>query len=255
MVQLTIFFVVVAALLILVLQNLSPSLPLVVLGRSTGTLPLSLWLLIAIAVGSLCTLVIYQLVPKKRSYRPMGKRVGDDAPPEPVNRFVDMSGSNPSTTAPSTTDPSTTDRRQSRDETPPRNERPTPYDSDWETFKAPEQWDDWGGRSGDAFRDSPRGPSRDPGDPIDNTVRDIESGWGQDDYVPPPPPAYGDNTDIGWESAQSPRTHDEGWLYGSEPPADPPVSPEPEPPESSDDVYDASYRVIIPPYDAKDDPG
>ncbi|MEM1242549.1 MAG: hypothetical protein AAGI45_22190 [Cyanobacteria bacterium P01_H01_bin.26] len=247
MVQLTIFFVVVAALLILVLQNLSPSLPLVVLGRSTGTLPLSLWLLIAIAVGSLCTLVIYQLVPQKRPYRPMGKRIGNNAPPEPANRFVDMPGANPPTT----------ERGQPRDEMPPRNEGPAPYDSDWETFKAPEQWDDWGQQRADAFRDSPRAPSRapstDPGDPIDNTVRDIESGWGQDDYVPPPPPAYGESADTGWESAQSPRTHDEGWLYGSEPPAEPPVSAESEPPESSDDVYDASYRVIIPPYDAKDD--
>ena len=252
MVQLTIFLTVAAALLILVLQNLSPSLPLVVLGRSTGALPLSLWLLIAIAAGSLCTLLIYQLVPKQRSYRPMGKRVGNDVPPEPANRFVDMSGSNPS-------NPSTPERGQSRDETTPRyqTKRPTPYDSDWETFKAPEQWDDWGqqqGRSRDASRDPVRDPARDPGDPVDNTVRDIESGWGYDDYAPPP--AYGENAgpDIGWDGAQA-RTHDEGWLYGGEPPAEPPVSPEPEPPEPSDDVYDASYRVIIPPYDAKDDPG
>ena len=74
MVQLITFLVVVAALVILVLQNLSPAMVLVVLGRSTVALPLSLWLLMAIATGVLSTLLIYQLVPQERAYRPMGQR-------------------------------------------------------------------------------------------------------------------------------------------------------------------------------------
>lgn len=253
MVQLIAFLLVVAALVILVLQNLSPVLPLVVLGSSVGALPFSVWLLGAIAIGVLCTLLIYQLVPQKRTYRPMGKRLSDPAP-EPTNRFVD---------SPSPSDSSST-RFQP--------ERQNPYDNDWETFKAPEQWDDWGQQQGYASSyDSRERPSASAGDSVDDAVRDIESGWENDNYEARYSSRQDAGPDIGWDdrgvsydneqgaygSERSPRTYDEGWLYGNDAnegePARPAEPEEPQPEDSEDDVYDANYRVIIPPYDAKND--
>lgn len=253
MVQLITFLLVVAALVILVLQNLSPVLPLVVLGRSVAVLPLSLWLLGAISIGVLCTILIYQLVPQKRAYRPMGKRIPDPVPgPEPTNRFVD-----------------TPSDKSSRSQSPPVNnaQRQNPYDSDWENFRAPEQWDDWGQQQASYdsrnTSDAPRDTSRNS--PAD-AMRDIESGWGDDDYASQSRrPSYRNRDpyqedagpDIGWhgsDAEQQPRTYEEGWLYGNEAIDDSPMANEPgEPqPEESEDVYDANYRVIIPPYDAKD---
>lgn len=256
MVQLVVFLLVVAALVILVLQNLSPVLSLVVLGSSVGMLPFSVWLLGAIAIGVLCTLIIYQLTPQRRAYRPIGKRLSEPTP-EPT-RFVDTPGREP------------TSRHQPSDS----SERQNPYDSEWETFKAPEQWDDWGPQ-----QPSPRvtsyqeSPGTVVGDSVGDAFRDIESGWGDDDYETSARYASRQEpgSDIGWDkdnayssqSAEQPestyeaRTYEEGWLYGNDALDDPSSTAEPDEPqlEDSEDVYDANYRVIIPPYDANDKDG
>ena len=240
MVQLIAFLLMVAALVILVLQNLSPVLPLVVLGRPLVALPLSLWVLGAIAIGILCTLLIYQLVPKKRAYRPMGQRLSDPVP-EPPNRFVDSSS----------------ERGPSQFQQPDSGQRHNPYDSDWENFRAPEQWDDWGQTQTDyASADARTGDSPS----ADDAVRDIESGWGDDGYGESRRPVYRDDgePDIGWHSdgAERPstRTYGEGWLYGNDSNTEPDAAAESESarPEEPEDVYDANYRVIIPPHDTKD---
>ena len=254
MVQLITLLVVVAALLILVLQNVTPVLELVVLGSSIGALPFSVWLLGAIAVGALCTLLIYQLVPQKRTYRPMGRRLNEPEP-APTSRFVDSPG------------PS---RASSREAASNSRNRPDPYDNDWETFKAPEQWDDWGQQqtnaaSRDSFEDRPR-PS--VSDAIGDAVKDIESGWGDDDYEASARYASRQEPgpDIGWEQHgttpdhAAPRTYEDGWLYGNNAPEEnsPDNFPRPAEPEEvtsealEEDVYDANYRVIIPPYERND---
>ena len=232
MVQLIAFLLMVVALVILVLQNLSPVLPLVVLGRPLVALPLSLWVLGAIAIGILCTLLIYQLVPKKRAYRPMGKRLGDPAP-EPPNRFVDSSY----------------EREDSQFQPPESSQRQNPYDSNWENFRAPEQWDDWGQTQPSGYAsDGPRADDR-PGPSADDTVRDIESGWGDDGYGDESRrPSYRDEgePDIGWHSdgAERPstRTYGEGWLYGNDSNEEPDVAADSESARSEEpeDVYDAN---------------
>lgn len=251
MVQLITALLIVVALVILVLQNLSPVLGLVVLGRATIELPLAVWLLVAIALGAFLALIIYRLVPKKRAYRPMGERLSDP-PPEPSNRFVDSPSDRFSTAAPAAP------------AAPPAREDSNPYDSDWENFKAPEQWEDWGQqRSADyAARDMPR-----TGDTVGETVRDIESGWEDDDYDASGRFASRQEAgpDIGWRAEsdyreQPPdrpasRTYEEGWLYGNDAAEESSATAEPgepQPEEPEEDVYDANYRVIIPPYDAKD---
>ncbi|MBE9065484.1 LapA family protein [Leptolyngbya cf. ectocarpi LEGE 11479] len=252
MVQLITFLLVVAALVILVLQNLTPVLELVVLGGTTVALPLAVWLLSAIAIGALCAWLIYQLAPQKRAYRPIGKRLSDPAPePSPTNRFVDS----PEDSASGYQPPQPAASRDTR----------SPYDSDWENFRAPEQWDDWGQQQapGYAARDMPRTSAED-------TVRDIESGWGDDGYGESARAAARQTNrpdsgpDIGWarsgaeqpsSSMYEPRTYEEGWLYGSDAPEEPAPEPDAPPPEEPEDVYDANYRVIIPPYDSKDKDG
>jgi len=78
-VRLVIVVIIVGAVLLLAVQNTSPALPLVFLGGQTGSLPLSLWLLLAIALGALTTLLATALLqanvgPGKRGkaykYRP-----------------------------------------------------------------------------------------------------------------------------------------------------------------------------------------
>ena len=263
MVQLIACLLVVAALVILVLQNLSPVLSLVVLGNTVGALPFSVWLVGAIAIGMLFTLLTYQLVPQKRAYRPIGKRLNDPVP-EPVNQFVDAPGdsSNRSPSGGPSAGPS------SQFQTP--TNRQNPYDNDWESFKAPEQWDDWGQQrgasprpsAGDAYTDS-------VGDPIDSTVRDIESGWDDDNYDASARYAARQDTEpnIGWseysdqsapQNQPTSRVYDQGWLYGNDANDEPPSAAqpgEPSPEELEDEVYDANYRVIIPPYDTKDKEG
>ena len=94
-------------------------------------------------------------------------------------------------------------------------------------------------------------------------MRDIESDWGDDEYSftesSRPSSRQEPGPDRGWDddsTRPSPRTYDEGWLYGSDTPeetsyASEPGKPSPTP-EEPEDVYDANYRVIIPPYDSKD---
>ncbi|MEM7065353.1 MAG: LapA family protein [Cyanobacteria bacterium P01_B01_bin.77] len=253
MVQLITFLLVVAVLVILVLQNLTPVLALVVLGGTTVALPLAVWLLSAIAIGALCAWLMYQLAPQKRAYRPIGKRLSDPvSEPSPTNRFVNSREDSAS-------------GYQSAQQTSSRApQRQSPYDSDWENFRAPEQWDDWGQQQSPGYRDMPRTSAED-------TVRDIESGWGDDGYGESARTAARQTNrpdggpDIGWarsgaepplSNTYEPRTYEEGWLYGSDAPEEASVEPDDAPPaEESEDVYDANYRVIIPPYDTKDKDG
>lgn len=245
MVQLITFLLVVAALVILVLQNLNPVLSLVVLGQSTLALPLAVWLLCAIAIGALCSLIIYQLVPSKRPYRPMGKRLSDPPPAPPPNRFVNAPMDGPN------------DPVANRSPEPTQN----PYDRDWDEFRAPEQWEDWGQQTAaSAPRDNQPRPS------TDDAMRDIESGWGDDDYensgrfasrqnAGPEDRNDGQNYAADNPERPSTRTYDEGWLYGSDDvePGAGAQSEEPGQGESDEDVYDANYRVIIPPFDTKNE--
>ncbi|MDV3348791.1 hypothetical protein QGP82_08835 [Leptothoe sp. LEGE 181152] len=264
MVQLMALLLIVAVLVILVVQNLSPVLGLVILGTSVGALPFSVWLLGAIATGTACTLLIYQLVPQKRTYRPIGQRLSDPPPGHDPTRFAD--------------DPPNERYRSGsagRFQSSPRKpERQNPYDNDWENFRAPEQWDDWGQQQASGAAPQSRTSVGDTmgrdtmgRDTVGDTVRDIESGWGDDDYEASSRyvSRQKSDPDIGWDDdggsyyssdgadRPSPRTYEEGWLYGDDSPAESSGTPEPGEPQSDEDedVYDANYRVIIPPYEAK----
>ncbi|SKB13416.1 conserved hypothetical protein [Planktothrix sp. PCC 11201] len=89
--QLISLLVLVGGLAIFTIQNLSPSLSLIFLGNQLPTLPLSIWILIAIAMGILTYSIIYNLFqvtpqrvtpfsPSKTASEPAAK-----APLDPVN--------------------------------------------------------------------------------------------------------------------------------------------------------------------------
>lgn len=80
MTRLIILLLILAALAILAVQNLSTPVSLVILGSArTPEIPFGLLLLGAVCIGALITLILYGLVGLRRSpeskYRPMGRRV------------------------------------------------------------------------------------------------------------------------------------------------------------------------------------
>ncbi len=87
--RLILLVVVLVALVVLTVQNLSPSLQLVFLASRTQALPLAFWLLSAIALGSLTTILITLLTPRPARQgwrrRPAGFSVPpQDVPPDPT---------------------------------------------------------------------------------------------------------------------------------------------------------------------------
>ncbi|MGB3300261.1 MAG: hypothetical protein WBA76_18520 [Phormidesmis sp.] len=94
--RLIILLLILAALAILAVQNLSTSISLVILGSArTPEIPFGLLLLGAVCIGALVTLILYGLVGLQRSpeskYRPIGRRVP----------YPDTSGSSLPTSSPS----------------------------------------------------------------------------------------------------------------------------------------------------------
>ncbi|MGP1385396.1 MAG: hypothetical protein ACTS2F_17670 [Thainema sp.] len=81
--RLILLVVVLVALVVLTIQNLSPSLPLVFLGGQTQALPLAFWLLCAIALGSLITILIALLTTRPPSREGWRRRpAGFSVPPQ-----------------------------------------------------------------------------------------------------------------------------------------------------------------------------
>ncbi|MEO1589719.1 MAG: hypothetical protein AAFU71_00355 [Cyanobacteria bacterium J06632_22] len=292
-------------LVILALQNLSPTLTLVVLGTPTIALPFSVWLLGSVAVGVLLTLLISALLrlaaPVRRPYRPLGQRVrqpatGDDAGPAAYasspyrdddrdyhrDDGPDRSFANDHAYDAGATSPQQTGAFVPPDAAAPKTD-PDAEVEDWEDYRPPSQWEEWGQRPepgtttatperrGFRFRQAPYA--------ADATMDELASGWEEYDpdrgdgpsydayeeagrsgyrryedppyddrgYDPPTQDGQDDYADLanGWEedAAPRPRVHPDGYLYGEGSASDP--APE----ESPEDVYDADFRVIIPPYD------
>ena len=303
----------VGVLVILAVQNLSPSLTLVVLGTPTLTLPFSAWLLGSVAIGVVLTLLISALLqmapPSRRPYRPLGQRVrpGDtDTSAHRTHRqdrYYSKGGTNDAANSASkdatnryanTGYPDDADSPSAnafvRPEANPDTGRD---DADWDDYRSPSQWEDWGqppepgttvasdaseGR-GFRFRQTPYR--------AETAMDEIGSGWkgygdtdydstndDRTDYDERPynersryeKPAYDtsayderegyresyqdDYQDLasGWDDSTQPRpqVHPDGYLYGQNE-AD--TLGEPASADDPEDVYDADFRVIIPPYD------
>ncbi|MEO0539775.1 MAG: hypothetical protein AAFZ80_02800 [Cyanobacteria bacterium P01_A01_bin.105] len=195
----------IAGLVILAVQNLSPMLTLVVFSTPTLTLPFSAWLLGSVAVGVLLTLILFKLLdwaqPTRRPYRPLGQRV---RPTESSTSGRSGSGrSGSGQTGPEQAGPEQADiqaPRPNRPDSPPNKRSAQAVadddDVDWGTYRPPSQWEEWGQRpdpsepepvaaqqgfsfrqrspfSRPPFSQGPQGPDTAP----DTALDDIAAGW------------------------------------------------------------------------------
>lgn len=170
-IRLIILVIVILGLIILLVQNLSPSLPLVFLGMGTQSLPLALWILFSIIAGIITSIIIISLI-KFTTYL--------NLQPQPIS-----------------VSQSTTRSSRVKPNTPPSTSPPgvSQFDDedDWQTNGNEDNWDD-----------------------EDN----LES-------APEPSP---------------PRTRPSSvYSYSSQAPENTAVG-------KTETIYDADYRVIIPPY-------
>lgn len=267
MVRLALLLLIAAAFAGLVLFNFSP-IALRFLGITTQALPLGVWVVIAIVLGGLTTLLIAGLVGLGRSSS------GSARPKRPTPRSTDRttaSGFRPPWSGRSqAAGTSGTTSTASYTSTRPRT------GDDWETSQqSREDWNDWGeapdladrqtvpGSSTqvrdtedevwanwDGYEDLERG-NRNPSDEFDDLEEEvIDRRRAENDTMPR-------RTDF--EAKQEPESQRQsGSVYSvsyrrsdgstSPLPPPPPPPPRPNPPPKPGEVYDAEYRVITPPY-------
>lgn len=155
MLRIILFLIIVGGLTLFALQNISP-LPLVILGTQTQALPLSVWILGAIAAGALTTLVFAVLfrasnaiAPPRARSRPAAKRPLQQSPNQPPPQsWTSRWGTSPEETEgnPGTysayTSPAAPNFSASSAAT--ANPRTSAAGDDWEKVGRPvEEWDDW----------------------------------------------------------------------------------------------------------------
>ncbi len=242
-------------LVLFALQNMSPALPLVILGTATQPLPLALWIGGAIASGAATTLLISALSglgrPARRApSRPAATRFSGNSGSAPRNPFA--RGGNASSKTSGSTSGSTSGATRLQD--------------DWETRGQKEEWDDWKEpqtRSAPSNFVPPSGSFNDPGfrnpqpEIRDRTDDDWRNWDGYEDSrrdgsnPPDPEPRVPRRTDF--EVKRNPATRYQSgsvYSYGYNQPKNPDfedTDPRREAPERPG-VYDAEYRVITPPY-------
>ncbi len=285
-VRLVFILMVSGLVLLLTVQNTSLALPLVFLGGRSLALPVGVWLLGAIALGSLTTLVLNALLGADRPARTSGRRY----------RYSPQGFYEPSTA-----------------ETPSAAQAASPDRGDWQDWtdlKAPSQWENWESLSQTARStgETQPPPSRsrswfgrssqsqpDQSQRLEQSLEELSSDWGDLERrryrttgVSPVQDSLDEITE-GWddieptaparefEAPQSPRqVYRDGSIYsysygdrsspgqtdniyappepdrpGSEHQSSWSPTPAPQPPDDAEGeeagIVDADYRVLIPP--------
>ncbi|WAL62330.1 hypothetical protein [Thermocoleostomius sinensis] len=281
MVRVALLLAIVAAFVVLVLSNFSP-IALNFLGFTTQSLPLGLWVVLAVILGGLTTLLMAGLVGVGRSTSASAR--SKRTPPRSTNRTTTTGfrtpwsgGRSGETRQPaSSTGDYTGSYTRSPGSTAPRT------GDDWETTQqSRDDWNDWGAPADltdrqtvpnsntqvrdtedeawanwDGYEDLELG-KRTPSDEFDEFEDEVVDRHraSQNAY----PDAGPRRTDF--EAKQEPETQRQsGSVYsvsyrradGSTSPLPPPPPPPPRPNPNSvskpSEVYDAEYRVITPPY-------
>lgn len=247
--NLVIFLIAVAGLALLVAQNLSPSVSLVFLGTQSPALPLSFWIVIAISVGVILSLLIWGLFqlsgpgtavarssPSRSPKPPVRPTTGFTPEPTPEPTSAYSAGQTPPHTTPNSTGYS-----------PPPPRSTTSTTDDWETEVRPirQSWDeeDWGlDDEEESVHSTPsqtawKGPEGssdfDNGEPMSEASEERSSNDADSEY------SYRDH----YEVEQKPKQ--QSWSgsvysYGYREGEDTGVG-------KSESVYDADYRIITPP--------
>lgn len=241
MVKLVLLLLIAGGLTVFAVQNLAP-IALVVLGSQTPALPLSLWVLGALAAGGLTTLLLTGFsslskagaVRRASQTRPSSDEAG--AGRSPWGEAGTQRSAAGSSGAAGKAPPNRTAGFQSAASSRPGEPRPgepRPGEDDWER-EPRRDWDDW---EASAPRSSEvRSPRPDRLDP---------PSFRQNAPSPSPTPR------IRWEDlgrsgdrVQPPDRRSESEEQYREPQNRQPQNP----PKRKDEVYDAEYRVLIPPY-------
>lgn len=232
-IRIVLLVVVGGGLALFAISNMLPALPLVFLGTKTIALPLAAWIGIAIAAGA-STSFFLQLL----SYRPQGYSTQRVEEPSEVPYRRSSSRRQP---------PETPEAEPQAQYTPPPPppERPTnKVTSDWEEHSS-ENWD---------FQEEPAAPRSNATQDIDDWQRDrTERTAANDDRVEESRSEgtpYSERTN--YEVPQEPKTRvQSGSTYSySYREGDKKKSGVGKP----DVVYDANYRVIMPPYQNPPEP-
>ncbi|MBW4514381.1 MAG: hypothetical protein KME11_04080 [Timaviella obliquedivisa GSE-PSE-MK23-08B] len=224
-----------AGLALFALQNWSPVLPIVVAGLNTQALPLALWMLTAIAAGATTTIAVSSLFSLSRftAVRRSNKQRPSASPSRPETE------SRPWVAA-------WTKRNEAR-ANPPSTAK-TRIQDDWENRQTREEWDDWEEDSPAPASSASFSSAGVPPDVHDRSDEDWDNweGYTEADRVSgtPRPPVRTD-----FEVRQAPVAQKQsGSLYS--------VSYEraETDPQRPNEVYDADYRVIVPPLSSEPAP-
>ncbi|WP_017304807.1 hypothetical protein [Spirulina subsalsa] len=211
--QIFVLLLLVLGLVLLVAQNWVPLLPLVLFGSTTASLPVAIWLVLAIAAGILTSILLQIL-----NYRPVSASSRPRTPPQPAPRYRESENAS----------------EGAKTRLQDSNGWDRPLSEDWDA-PGEEEWDiEEPPRERTIPRPRPREDYRDP-------TRSYE--------VPQPPREDYRNPPPSYEVPQPPpQTQKEGTVYRqqygertSQPTAE-------EPARQTDNIYEADYRVITPPF-------
>lgn len=245
--RLAILLSILSVSILFALQNWSPSLPLVFFGTTTQALPLGVWIAIAIAAGAMTTILtagLLQIAPALTSRAKSVRHPTTHNPATPPYRNASPppyeSGSTPSTSS-QPQDRSTYQSEPNRPIYPEssRIETPTRWqtdltDSEFDWQEEPEpiddefDWEDW---------------EEEP-EPVDN-----RASWQDWEERTKPSESFSQNqqskrsvTSDAVQKFPKPNTSSSSaYSYSYQNPKDSHVG-------KNESVYDAEYRVIIPPY-------
>ncbi len=291
--KLVLIALLVALLVILAWQNSTPLLALSFLGFRSITLPLGVWLVAAIALGAFTAITIIYLTDLGNAAPPRSRRrqwtVRPDGPPHPdAGRSYDGTSQqrNRRWNMRSPQDffrrdrTKQTDNRQGNRKPPPSEPRsrpsgPPPSNAvaaeDWQAWEQrnkPSDWQDWsdasGNRPGEEYFDRRQKRDRDK---AEATIHDLDKGWDESArdtvYVPPGGSDVQDTLDEiedGWEDWDSPDNPLSETAYSAKYEGvdranrrDSIYAPPDDASQDDDQVYDADYRVIIPPHQPVND--
>ncbi|ERT07218.1 hypothetical protein M595_2782 [Lyngbya aestuarii BL J] len=242
--NLVIFLIAVAGLALLVAQNLSPSVSLVFLGTQSPAFPLSFWIVMAISVGVILSLLIWGLFQLSGSGSTVARSSPSRSPKPPVQPPTGFTPEPTSSYSAGQNPPNTTKTSTGYSPPPPRST--TSATDDWETEVRPirQSWDeeDWGLDEEESIHSTPS-----------QTAWKEQEGSSDLDDSEPTSEASEQRSSNDLDSEYSRRDHYEveqkpkqqSWSgsvysYGYREGEDTGVG-------KSESVYDADYRIITPP--------
>ena len=267
--NLVIVILIAASLVVLAVQNSSSALGLIFLGFRTMVLPLGVWLSGAIALGALSAIALFALTGdgtaptatrRRWTVRPDGAAPNDERP----NRSPSQNFRSPSPGAAPRATPSDAPARPPSSPSGKTGDRATT--EDWQTWgqrTSPRQWEDWPQTDGStAAAENLSRRERKERQQMETAIKDLDQGWDASAqevvYVAPRGSDVEDALDEiadgweDWDSADNPLA-DTAYAQRYDGVArkarrDAVYAPPDDEGEADEGVYDADYRVIIPPY-------